>query len=348
MMEIRGLRLQHARSHSDAMFDIGSRVSVITGPNGSGKTTLLEALHIALRGTSFRGSDMDFLARDESWWRVDVKTSDDDTRIVKFDSTKQSGRKQFEIHSKINYRMPPAAKYPVILFEPDDLRLLSGSPARRRQFIDTFITQLNPRYSATLHRYERALKQRNTLLKKPEVTQDAVFVWDVALAEYGAEMIRQRSQVIERINLSLTDTYRSIAGTSDTATLHYSHTMIDGVEQKLTNDLHSQFERDKHLGFTSIGPHRHDIVSEFNESPAVSVASRGEIRSVILALKFIEVDVATEATGFSPIVLLDDVFAELDESRQQRLAEKCRGNQMFITSTNAYTGIDSAAVIELK
>ncbi len=346
-MEIRGLRLQHTRSHDDAQFGITSRVSVITGLNGSGKTTLLEAIHIALRGSSFRGTDAEFLMRDESWWRIDIAMSDDDTRTIKFDATKQSGRKQFDIHGKTNYRMPPSAKYPVILFEPDDLRLLAGSPARRRQFIDTFIGQLNPQYAAGVRKYERALKQRNTLLKQPGVSRDGVFVWDMALAEYGAEMIRERTQVIERINAVLTDTYRSISGTDDTIALHYSNTMIDGIEQKIASDLYAQFERDTHLGFTSVGPHRHDIVSDFNGSPAISVASRGEIRSVILALKFIEVDVATEATGFSPIVLLDDVFAELDESRQQRLAEKCRGNQMFITSTNAYTGIDSAAVIEL-
>lgn len=346
-MEISGLRVQHTRSHKDASFTVSSRVSVITGRNGSGKTTLLEALYIALRGSSFRGSDAEFLAQNETWWRVDMKLQDGEQRVVKFDSSKQTGRKQFELHSKTSYRMPPAQKYPVILFEPDDLRLLQGSPVRRRQFIDTFISQLNPHYGTTVRKYERALRQRNTLLKQPHVTRDAVFVWDMALAEYGAEMIRERTKVIERINMSLTDTYQSIAGTGEVVTLHYSHTMIDGVEQKLANDLHQQFERDTHLGFTSVGPHRHDIISEFNSAPATSVASRGEIRSIILALKFIEVDVATEATGLSPIVLLDDVFAELDESRQQRLAEKCRGNQMFITSTNAYTGIDSAAVISL-
>lgn len=346
-MEISSLRVQHTRSHDDALFAISSRVSVITGRNGSGKTTLLEALHIALRGTSFRGSDTEFLARDETWWRVDVSLRDGEQRTIKFDSSKQTARKQFELHSKTAYRMPPQQKYPVILFEPDDLRLLQGSPARRRQFIDTFISQLNPQYGTVMRKYERALRQRNTLLKQPSVTRDTMFVWDMALAEYGAEMIRERTKVIERINMALTDTYRSIAGTDETVTLHYSHTMIDGVEQKLANDLHQHFERDTYLGFTSVGPHRHDIVSEFDGVSAVSVASRGEIRSIILALKFIEVDVATEATGLSPIVLLDDVFAELDESRQQRLAEKCRGNQMFITSTNAYTGIDSATVISL-
>lgn len=346
-MEIVGLRLQHTRSHSDASFTFGQRVSVITGRNGSGKTTLLEALYIALRGTSFRGSDTELLMRGESWWRVDMRLTEDQARVVKFDSTKSSGRKQFEIDHKIHYRLPVSKKYPVVLFEPDDLRLLSGSPARRRQFIDTFISQINPLYTATTRKYERALKQRNALLKQHGATRDSVFVWDMAIAEYGAEIIRERSQVIERINHSLTDTYQSIAGTDDTATLHYSHTMIDGIEQKLASELHHNFERDHLLGFTTAGPHRHDIIAEFNDAPATAHASRGEIRSIILALKFIEVDVAEAATGLSPIVLLDDVFAELDESRQQRLAEKCRGNQMFITSTAAYTGIDSATVISL-
>lgn len=346
-MDITALRVQHTRSHEDAYFAFGQRVSVITGRNGSGKTTLLEALHVALRGASFRGSDSELLTYDQKWWRIDVRLGDDQARVVKFDSTKTSGRKQFEVDHKINYRLPVSKKYPVILFEPDDLRLLSGSPSRRRQFIDTFISQINPLYAATTRKYERALKQRNTLLKQPHVTRDAVFVWDMAIAEYGAEMIRERSQIIERINQSLTMTYRSIAGTDDVATLHYSHTMIDSIEQKLVNELHHNFERDQLLGFTTAGPHRHDVVAEFNGSPATARASRGEIRSIILALKFIEVDVAEAATGLSPIVLLDDVFAELDESRQQRLAEKCRGNQMFITSTSAYTGIDSATVIAL-
>lgn len=329
------------------MFSFPSRVSVITGKNGSGKTTLLEALHIALRGSSFRGSDMEFMAAGSEWWRIDIKMNDDSTRVVKFNSQKVSGRKQFDIDSKTNYRLPPAKKYPVILFEPDDLRLLSGSPTRRRQFIDTFITQIHPSYAAIVRKYDRSLKQRNAALKQPGVTRDDMFVWDTALAEYGAEIIRARVQVIERINTALADTYYSIAGVRDAVTLHYSHTMIDGIEQKITNDLYTNFTRDSLLGFTSVGPHRHDVVSEFNGAPAISVASRGEIRSIILALKFIEVDVAKEATGQSPVVLLDDVFAELDELRQKRLAEKCSNNQMFITSTAAYTGIDSAAVIAL-
>lgn len=345
-MDISKLQVQHLRTHTHTTYPITERVTVITGKNGSGKTTLLEALHIALRGTSFRGTDQEILQYEEPWWRVDITTSDG-PRTVAFDSDRETARKKIVIDDRQFGRMPAAKKVPIILFEPDDLQLLHGSPNRRRRFIDTFITQIDPLYVSALRKYDRALKQRNTLLKQPNPTRDSVFVWDMALAEYGAQIISKRVEILERINRSLNQTYQSIAGTDDTVSLHYSHTLIDNIQQKLTNELHASFARDAMHGFTTVGPHRHDVEFVFNTQPAARVASRGEVRSIILALKFIEVDVATETTSVSPVVLLDDVFAELDETRQQRLAEKCRSNQMFITSTQAYTGIDTRSVISL-
>lgn len=345
-MDISALSVWHVRSHQEDSYNFKSRVTVITGANGSGKTTLLEAIYIALRGTSFRGTDSEFLRADETWWRVDIMRGNE-KRSVKFDSQKQSGRKRIEINEATHYRMPMTKKSPVVLFEPEDLRLLNGSPSRRRDFIDAFISQVYPHYSAICRKYDRALKQRNTLLKQDDVSRDDLFVWDVALAEYGAEIISHRVAITERINSELERTYRSIADVDDKVSVHYSNTMIDSINQKLLNELHGSFNRDRILGYTTIGPHRHDIKFLFNHAPALSVASRGEVRSIILALKFIEVDVTTESTGQEPVILLDDVFAELDEKRQRRLAEKCRDNQMFITSTSAYTGIDTESVISL-
>lgn len=345
-MDVTRLRVQHLRTHTDADYPVTARTTVITGRNGSGKTTLLEALHIALRGSSFRGGDKELLMHEKPWWRIEVETTAG-PRTISFDSKRQTSQKKYHIDDRQFARMPAAKKVPVVLFEPDNLRIIHGSPARRRHFFDTFISQIDPFYGSVLRKYERALRQRNAALKQPGVSRDDVFVWDMALAEYGAQIINRRVLVIEQINRSLNDTYRTIAGTDDMVSLHYSHTYIDGVQQKIANDLYAQFERDRLLGFTSVGPHRHDMLFEFNTQPAVQVASRGEVRSIVLALKFIEVDVATEVAGSSPIVLLDDVFAELDEVRQQRLAEKCRYSQMFITSTQAYTGIDTRSVISL-
>lgn len=345
-MDITRLKVQFLRTHACEERAITARVTVIVGKNGSGKTTLLEALHIALRGTSFRGSDAEVLQHQQPWWRVDMATSDG-VRSVACDMSTGTAKKKIIVDDRQFLRMPHSKKFPVVVFEPDDLRLLHGSPSRRRTFIDTFIGHINPLYGTIVRKYERALKQRNALLKQPGITRDDMFAWDMALAEYGADIITQRIQVIERINQSLTDTYRSIAGTDDTVQLHYSHTLIDSVQQKLVNELHASFARDVLLGFTSVGPHRHDVLCTFNGQPSAKVASRGEVRSIILALKFIEVDITSDTTGVSPVILLDDVFAELDETRQRRLAEKCRHNQMFITSTNAYTGIDTRSVIRL-
>lgn len=347
-MNIRGLRVQNLRSHSDSQaIDFSARVTIIAGLNGSGKTTLFEAMYMALRGKSFRGSDKEILQKDKDWWRIDLHHDDDLTRTVKFDPSRASGKKRFDIQNRTYYRLPASLKVPIVLFEPDDLRLLHGSPSRRRDFIDDFIEQVDPGFHSVILKYERALKQRNMLLKQDYVSSDDLFVWDVALSEYGAQVVERRIQIIERINQQINQTYQSIAGVKDLVELHYSHTYISNIQQKIANDLVANLERDKLLGYTTTGPHRHDVIFNFNDSPAISIASRGEVRSIVLALKFIEVDIAREVTGVEPIVLLDDVFAELDETRQKALAKKCDANQLFITTASLPDIFDSAEIIQL-
>ena len=340
MATIKSLTVHNIRTHDSFALSLSAQVTLITGMNGSGKTSLIEAIYIALQGSSFKGTDSDVLRRNQPWWRIDIVFTDDTTRVVKFDPSRPSGKKQFVIDQKTSYRLPPKYKYPVVLFEPDDLRLLHGSPTRRRQFIDHFISQLDPLYSATLRKYERALKQRNNLLKKPDTTQDELFVWNVALSEYGSYIIEQRVQFIEQINSHLNEAYNAIAQSDDMVSMHYSHTAIDTVKQKMLHELHVNSERDKHLGYTSIGPHRHDVIFRYNDVPALSVASRGEVRSVVLALKFLEVEIIEKLTGKKPIVLLDDVFSELDESRQAALMSNSLGTQLIIATTNSHPSND--------
>lgn len=342
MTAITKLSVQNIRTHESFSLQLSPSVTLITGKNGSGKTSLIEAVYIALQGTSFKGSDNDVLRRDQPWWRIDVHFDDETKRTVKFDPSRPSGKKQFVIDNKTSYRLPVKYKYPVVLFEPDDLRLLNGSPTRRRQFIDHFISQLDPLYGTTLRKYDRALKQRNNLLKKHDTTQDELFVWDVALSEYGAHIIEQRVQFIEQINTHLNDAYNAIANSNDYVSIHYSHTVIGTIKQKMLNELHANSERDKYLGYTSIGPHRHDVIFRYNNSPALTVASRGEVRSVVLALKFLEVEIIERLTGNKPIVLLDDVFSELDESRQAALMSNSLATQLIIATTNSHKDNEQA------
>lgn len=345
MPHITSVRLQNIRTHKDYRINLSPEVTVITGANGSGKTSIIEALYIAFQGSSFKGGDGDVLRREESWYRIDVLFDDDSKRIVKFDSVKETGRKAFEVNEKNHYRLPVGQKYPVVLFEPDDLRLLNGSPARRRQFLDHIITQLDPEYGLSLRRYERALKQRNTLLKAARSSHDDLFAWNVSLSKYGAYIISKRMAFVDEIQKKLGETYQNISHTNDTVSIDYSHPYKGSIEQKLLSELEKHTDKDKLLGFTSTGPHRHDVLFNFNSSPATDVASRGEIRTIILALKFIEVAIIETIAGKQPLILLDDVFSELDKTRQSALIHQFTAHQTVIASVNAVTR--SGAVIRL-
>jgi DNA replication and repair protein RecF len=326
--------VQNVRSHGRYEVDLAAGVTVITGPNGSGKTSLLESIYIALQGTSFKGNDTDVLKTNGPWWKIDLLLDGVDKRTVKFDPAKMTAKKQFVVDGKTTARLAPKNKYPVVLFEPEDLRLLNGSPARRRQFIDRFIAQLNPLYGVSLRKYERALRQRNNLLKRFNTSPDELFAWDITLAEHGAYLIEQRIAFIEKINSQLNDAYHDIAATTDEVSMHYSHTFVGDIKQKILGELHTHVERDKMLGNTSVGPHRHDVIFELNRSPALSNASRGEVRTIILALKFLEVSIIEQLSGLKPIILLDDVFSELDLSRQKALSDRTRDHQIVMTSTH--------------
>lgn len=327
------IELKNFRVHDHKSINLSPQTTVITGSNGSGKTSLIEAIFLVLQGSSFKGTDRDILQVGKTWWRVDVKFDDGTKRQIKFDSEKATSRKQFNVDDKNFYRLPAKNRLPVVIFEPDDLRLLSGSPTRRRDFIDSFICQVNPEHQTTVNKYKRALTQRNNLLKKKGFSRDDVFVWDVAISEYGAEIIERRILFIEKLNNEINDLYRSVAKTDDTISLHYSHTYIGDIKQRLLKELNNNADKDQILGFTTVGPHRHDVIFNFNNSLALSVASRGEIRTIVIALKLLEVKLLESITKQKPIILLDDVFSELDVARQKELI---KGNdyQTIITSTD--------------
>lgn len=344
-MRIKKLSVQHVRTHTQLAVQFSDAVTLITGKNGSGKTSLLEAIHISLRGKSFKDADDAVLRQGSNWYRIDLTNSEADRKTV-YDVRTERKKKTHTIEDKNFIRMPERVKYPVILFEPEDMQMITGSPTRRRRFIDTIIAQYNPHYSGILSRYERALVQRNKLLKQPGHTIDELFAWNVALSRYGAEIVSARQEVAEYLNNALTSTYQTIAPESDVITLQYSRT-IPLTSQHLLTELEHSYERDRMVGTTTVGPHRHDISVTFNNAPASQSGSRGELRTITLALKFIEASLVLERTGRRPIILLDDVFSELDESRQQRLLGEFHENQVIMTSTHVVPTDGNWTVIPL-
>ena len=332
-MILKTLRVQNFRTHSDFILEIGEKSTLISGANGSGKTSLLEAIYFALQGTSFRSSDKEILRNDgSSWFRIDLKDSKDSLRTIIFNDAIQKSKKQFLVDGNKKARLSANLRIPVVLFEPDDLQLLSGSPARRRNFLDFFLSQIFPSFQLALTRYNKALKQRNTLLKRDNISKDELFPWNLMLAEYGAEIISKRQDFLELLNSKIEEVYFEISGVKDEIKIDYLGEKVS--KNEILAILSNNIERDKILGYTNFGPHKHDIQFIFNKKPAQNVASRGENRSLVLALKFIETDILADLTSRRPIVLLDDVFSELDDDRQKLLTKHFSKYQTIITSTN--------------
>lgn len=329
------IALAHFRSHLDSRFTFGDGLTVITGPNGIGKTNILEAIYIQARGSSFRGPDGEVVAHDADWYKITAQYSGGRTRIVRYEPDKPSAKKTFEIAGLKKQRLAPNQKMPIVLFEPDDLRLLHGSPSRRREFLDRMCGALDPRYTTLLHRYERSLLQRNNLLKTGYASDDELFAWEVGLAQTGAAVINARRELVWQINERISDVYCSIAHSAGSVRVAYAfHEAAASLEQQLLSLLAVSRYTDRQRGYTSVGPHRHDVTIDLNDAPADESASRGETRSIILALKFIELALLQEKFEEPPLLLLDDVFSELDATRRTSLLELAHTVQTIITTTD--------------
>lgn len=335
MNKVLGVKLKNFRCHEDFVLECPQSTTMIVGENGSGKTSILEAIYLALRGKSFKGVDREILRRGADFYRAEILLSDAQSVVIRFDGQKKS----FEIDDKKSLRLPKKNRYPVVLFEPDDLHLVGSSPSRRRDYFDEFFKQIDANYGVALSRYAKALKQRNDLLKDEGVSRDALFSWNVLLAHYGAEILQRRLNGLKKINALLTDNYREIAKNEDVCSLDYLGEK-ELSENRYMEILERNFERDALLGYTSFGVHRDDFEFVFNGEKADGSASRGEIRSIVLALKFIEAEVLEKELVKKPVVLLDDIFSELDDMRQQHLIENFKDYQMIVTSTNALRGIE--------
>lgn len=327
-MIIKSINLTNFRNHDTYHLDCNDDTTLILGKNGCGKTSVLEAIYILTRGKSFRATDQDIIKRETEFYRVEIINNSGEKSTVTFDGK----TKTFTIMDKKTRRLPKNHKYPVVLFLPSDLNLISGSPSRHREYFDRLFSQLDEKYSNYLSRYEKALRQRNEILKSDYVETSSLFSWNLLLAKYGTYIYQTRQQLVDRINLSLEKTYFSIAKKNDNLTLNYQTEISIKNEDSYLKNLESNLEKDLYLKHTSYGIHRDNFIFYFNDKPADGSASRGETRSIVLALKFIEAEIIKEKTGSKPLILLDDVFSELDESRRKALVQNFKHHQIIITS----------------
>lgn len=334
-MVIKRVKLANFRSHEGFVLDCEPQTTKIIGENGCGKTSILEAIYEALQGKSFRAVDREIVRRDTEFYRVELEYGDGRIVTVVYDAG--ADRKEFLAEDKKMRRLAKKNKYPIVLFEPDDLNLVGSSPTGRRNYFDRMFGQLSEKYGVALARYNKALKQRNELLKQEVVNSGDLFSWDVMLTRYGAELQAERDGFVRDVNERLTEVYRSIAENDDVVEMRYV-SEVDG-ESEFLRRLEEGFERDRILGHTSFGVHRDNYEFVFNGVKADGSASRGEVRSIVIALKFIEADMVMRETGKMPVVLLDDVFSELDDVRQRCLVRNFRENQIILTSTRSQNNL---------
>lgn len=353
-MTLHSVSLQDVRTHELHIATLNPQVTLIVGRNGSGKTTLLEAIYFLYRGTSFRGSDRDMIRSGAATGALKLSHTSGERRARLSTTPEAKLAKEFTVHDKKSARLPAAERLPVVLFEPDELRVLTSSPSRRRDFVDSLIARLKPAYAIVVNRYARTLLQRNELLKQREFMEshawDAhLFAWDVKFAELASVIVRERRAFFDVCNEHLSRLYSQLADSDHLVRASYDSTIpVEHYRQNLINQLHGQRRSDALRGFTSVGPHRDDFTSLLDERPASETASRGEMRTIMLAFKLLEVELQQKATGEPPLILMDDVFSELDIVRERKLMQALSNFQTIVTATDLRDDLTIAAtVIEL-
>lgn len=329
------IRLQHFRSYQDDTFEFNPAVTIIVGPNASGKTNLLEAILVVSRGSSYRAKDIDLVAFDEPWARLDARTDESD-RTIKL-TPYEPLKKQYIINDQNLRRLVLNRTIPTVLFEPNHLHLLAGSPERRRNYLDELLTQTTAEYGTNLRRYKQALAQRNALLKQSHRNlEQQIFPWNLKLSQFAGQLVAARVQLVEDLGKSITELYQTLSHTTTQVELNYdSSCNLEQYESNLLHNLEKHLATDKERGFTGYGPHRDDLNVLFDGRPGALTASRGETRTAVLALKILELQLLEQVRDQKPILLLDDVFSELDGARRHALTDYLSRYQTFITTTDA-------------
>jgi DNA replication and repair protein RecF len=352
---LRRLGLTDVRSYDHARLELAPGVTVLVGPNAQGKTNLLEAINRAATGGSHRvASDAPLVRLGAEVGAIRAELETDAGRRRTLELEVGSGRRTRTRVDGQDVRRAAEALgvLRVVLFAPEDVAIVRGDPGERRRFLDDLLSQRRPAYAAARAEYERALRQRNQLLKQVRglspsarsAASSTLEVWTEQLITYGTQVVAARVAAVRALAAPTDRAYRDLADRPEPIGLTYrcsAGPLPDddaavpapaAVAAALRGALAEVADEERARGVTLVGPHRDDLDLTIGALPARGYASHGEVWSLALALKLASYEVLAEV-GDRPIVLLDDVFAELDTTRRRRLAAACaRFDQVLVTA----------------
>ncbi len=340
-MQVKWCKLKNFRNYSETFVEFLPCVNLIAGQNGQGKTNLVEAIMVNALSKSPRTShDEDLKKEGETHTEIEVCVERNFGELnVKCIMDAELGKKFYINSNEVKKVSEIFGNLVAVYFSPNDLKIVSESPAERRDFMDTDISQLSGSYYNLLQRYNKILFQRNRLLKtvhnKSEL-QDQIEIWNEQLATVAGYIVKTRKNFIEKLKIPAKDTMKYISKDSDELDIMYVGAVgetAEEIKQEILKSLKFNFERDIELGYTTVGPHRDDIKFALSGKDAKVFASQGQQRSIVLALKIAEMEVFEKELGEKPVLILDDVFSELDSARQKKMLDKFINCQVLMTGT---------------
>lgn len=348
-MVINGLKLINYRNYKNKTFNFDSKLNILVGKNAQGKTNVIEAIFYSVIGKSFKTSkEKEIIKWGENRAYIcgefSKKYRDEKIEIF-FDENKKKSIKvdDIAIH-KIGELMGVTN---AVFFSPDELKLVKESPEERRRFMNIDISQTNKRYFYMIGRYEKVLASRNKLLKSTtdlNVIKDTIDIWDRALSDLAEKIFLERKKFIEELSPYAKLAHQYISDGKENLVVDYVSSFNENYSEKMLKYLSKNLEKDFRLGYTTVGVHRDELDIYLNGSEVKSFGSQGQQRTVALSMKLAELEIIKNRVGEYPILLLDDVFSELDKDRRKRLLKFTSKTQTIITCTDIDENIDGKII----
>lgn len=336
-MYIKNLQFINFRNYKQLNLELNKRVNIFIGDNAQGKTNILEGIYYCGFAKSHRTSkDKELINWDgeNAYLQVYIKKNRIDKKI-QIKIFKQ-GKKGVNINSiKIAKMSELIGTFNVVMFSPEDLKIIKDSPSYRRKFLDMEISQLNKKYYYSLVQYNKVLNERNIVLKKWDGNKGIIDIYNEQLSKFGAYIISERLKYIKKLNDKGQIIHKDITQGRENIVFKYMSSIekFDNIQNDLLSSLNYNLKNDLYKGITTVGPHRDDFKIEINNINMRNFGSQGQQRTSILTIKFASVEIIKDEVGEYPVLLLDDVLSELDINRQKYILNSLDKVQTIITCT---------------